>query len=243
MKTSILTSLILIGLSSEILSTEKTDQMSLQTISTTPKNDRRGGDGGGYSERYGNTIYFYFNTENHFGDEVSFELELNLPYDYDYMQTRFTQLNHSHGRYSENVKKDPFKFMVEDVAAKIKWQAEINDISPAALALAFSQSIPYQANMGSYQRHPSEVLLDRSGDCSDTSVLLAALLYAMNIGAVFLEYPDHLAVAVWCSTEQSGIYFYKDGRRYYLCETTSTQKIGQCSGEYCNEQALVIDLY
>ena len=82
-----------------------------------------------------------------------------------------------------------------------------------------------------YWRYPLETLCDRTGDCEDTSILLAALLDAKGIKAGIVLAPGHAMAAISKSdytpthpidTFHSDVkYFGSDtGMAYYLIETT-----------------------
>lgn len=88
-----------------------------------------------------------------------------------------------------------------------------------------------EANGGTeYWRYPLETLCDRTGDCEDTSILLAALLNAKGINAGVILAPSHAMCAV-CSNQLTSTYSnekhsdiaydgYPSGVNYYAIETT-----------------------
>ena len=114
------------------------------------------------------------------------------------------------------------------------------------VALTYVQSLPYSYDSVSkgrveYVRYPIETLVDGCGDCEDKSVLLAAILYEMNIDFVLLMAPDHMAVGVNCQPQKdvAGITF--DGKKYYYVETTQTDfRIGQIPDHVSLDQIEVV---
>ncbi|MDP8222945.1 MAG: hypothetical protein P9L99_06260 [Candidatus Lernaella stagnicola] len=122
---------------------------------------------------------------------------------------------------------DPYKKNIDSWARILKQAASRYGVDDFALALSFVQSIPYQ-DVRKYQRYAFETLIDWTGDCSDTSVLLASIIHSMGYGAVLVGYPTHLAVGIKCSPEyvsrmtpgKTVTYFDHKGGKYYLCETT-----------------------
>jgi hypothetical protein len=100
-----------------------------------------------------------------------------------------------------------------------------------SFTLAFVQSLEYTEDdvttgYDEYPRYPIETLVDRGGDCEDTSVLFATLIQAdpINIDCVLLilpsDAPEHMAAGVAGGSGISGAYYEYDGRNYYYCETT-----------------------
>ena len=96
-----------------------------------------------------------------------------------------------------------------------------------------------------YWRYPLETLCDRTGDCEDTSILLAALLDAKGIKAGIVLAPGHAMAAISTSdytpsgdpivTHHSDIDYLSTGTGvdYYLIETTwdSYHKVGEGIGQ------------
>ena len=132
---------------------------------------------------------------------------------------------------------------------KEKFGAEPTDSQYASFATAFVQiCIEYdyeEANSGKeYWRYPLETLCDRTGDCEDTSILLAALLDAKGIKAGIVLAPGHAMATISTSdytptdpidTYHSDVKYFdsESGMDYYLIETTYDQfhDIGKGIGE------------
>jgi len=85
-----------------------------------------------------------------------------------------------------------------------------------------------------YPRYPIETLYERQGDCEDTSILLAALLAALNYDVGFLHLPGHVAVAVRAVDDYEDTSYYEiNGRRYLYIESTgSGWNIGDIPDEF-----------
>lgn len=85
-----------------------------------------------------------------------------------------------------------------------------------------------------YPRYPIETLYERRGDCEDTSILMAALLKALNYEVGFLHLPEHVAVAVRAVDDYEDSSYYEiNGRRYLYIESTgSGWNIGDVPDEF-----------
>ena len=91
--------------------------------------------------------------------------------------------------------------------------------------ITFVQSLPYTVDSvtspyDEYPRYPVETLFDRGGDCEDTSILVAALLDAMDYDVALLALEGHMAVGI-VRPNGLGTYYEYDGKRYYYIETTA----------------------
>jgi len=97
---------------------------------------------------------------------------------------------------------------IESVASEERWtQADI-----AAFASRFVQSYPYTSDSVStgynnYPRYPIETVVDETGDCEDTSLLLAAILYMLDYRVALLEFDSHLGVGVELRERPGNITF------------------------------------
>ena len=113
------------------------------------------------------------------------------------------------------------------------------------ITMAFVQSLPYVSDSASagydeYPRFPFETLYHGGGDCEDSSILLAALLYDMGYGVALLELPGHMAVGVKGDADLSGSYYDYDGTKYFYLEpTNSGWDVGVIPDEYKNESVII----
>jgi len=115
------------------------------------------------------------------------------------------------------------------------------------LAIDFVESMVYdyvELNTNTeYPRYAVETMVDETGDCEDTSFLMASILKSLGIDTVLLLYSDHMAVGVSCNG-CSGTYYNYNGKQYYFLETTSMPNIwtlGQIWGKYGEESPRVIE--
>jgi hypothetical protein len=112
----------------------------------------------------------------------------------------------------------------------------------AELALKMVQSLTYKTD--AHQQLPVQTLLE-NGDCSDLSVLLAALLKEMGYDAALLYYSPtstgngegHMAVGIAFASgevpkrDYPVLYYEYNGKKYYTAETTNKNAlIGQRIG-------------
>lgn len=105
-------------------------------------------------------------------------------------------------------------------------QENFTDAQKVNFVISFVQNLPYTVDIETtpydeYPRYPVETLFDRGGDCEDTSVLTAALLYNMgyNVALLHLENARHIAVGV-AITYTAGSYYEYNGKKYFYLETT-----------------------
>ena len=115
-------------------------------------------------------------------------------------------------------------------------------------AVAFGQSLPYTSDTvttsyDEYPRYPIETLVDNGGDCEDTSILMAAILYEMGYGVVLLSLPGHMAVGVLGGKGVDGTYWEHNGKKYFYLETTGEGRgIGEIPPGYEGERAYIYDI-
>lgn len=159
---------------------------------------------------------------------------------YDYYQKErdhyFYRFNMDGKQIGDNRKSFVFsehgRPVVKELARSLETIAK-SETEKVEVALTYTQSLPYSYDSTSkgrdeYVRYPVETLVDGCGDCEDKSVLLAAILYEMNIGFVLLMSPDHIAVGVNCEPRNDANGFVFKGKKYYYVETTQTDfQIGQ----------------
>lgn len=117
------------------------------------------------------------------------------------------------------------------------------------IAIDFVESMIYQYDIDfnkntDYPKYAIETIIDKRGDCEDTSFLMASILRALNIDTVLLLYSDHMAVGVWCDN-CSGTYYPINGRKYFFLETTGepgSWELGNIWGKYVNENPKIIEI-
>ncbi len=106
----------------------------------------------------------------------------------------------------------------------------------------FVQYIPYKSDKESlgedtHNRFPVETLVDRAGECTDKSVLLAAMLDELGYDVALLYMRsksgvNHMRVGI-SDVETSRWHVDYDGKKYFYLETVLTNAIiGEIPGEY-----------
>jgi len=111
-----------------------------------------------------------------------------------------------------------------------------NTVETVNFILRFVQlNINYQddklsKNKEEYWRYPVETLVDKRGDCEDTSVLFGSIMKILGYDTVLLFYilddvNGHLAIGVNVPGD-NGHFVLKDGKKYFYCETTSVNNMG-----------------
>ena len=112
----------------------------------------------------------------------------------------------------------------------------------------FIQSLPYTVDnvttpYDEYPRYPIETLVDYGGDCEDTSILLASILYAMRYETVLIQFPHHMGVGVLGGEGTTGSYYNYNGEKYFYIETTGIGwGIGVLPEQYHGTKARVYEM-
>lgn len=100
-----------------------------------------------------------------------------------------------------------------------------------------------------YWKFPVETIVQRCGDCEDTSILYASLMAAMGYDTAILLYDSyeyygigHAAAGVAIGDKvPGGSYYTINGLKYYYCETTSdTMGVGEDVDEYGSARYILV---
>ena len=164
---------------------------------------------------------------------------------YGYFQSLPRPQTNDYSVYVTNQLDDYYITSLVDRFKEAARQHNLSDFEMVDFAVSFVQNLDYvpdNVNTGydEYPRYPLETLVDRGGDCEDTSILLASILCEMGYGVVLLALPDHMAVGVKGTENLPGAYWDYEGSRYYYVETTGTGwQIGEIPPEYKGAQARV----
>lgn len=188
----------------------------------------------GIITREGNIMSYQWKFETRDNKIIKLGFSWFLQHNWTYMQNVYRNLRHSElSDWNYFIQHDPFKEYLGSIASWLCILARTYNIPIIDVLLSFVQSFPYQ-DVGDYQRYAVEVFLDGCGDCSDTAVLFAGLLSALNRNAIFVEYTNHLAVGVTLEPDIAyGDYFANCSSRYFYCETTGTSfRPGECPNEF-----------
>jgi len=142
-------------------------------------------------------------------------------------------------------------YFIADLVQRIEgtaWQNSFNEYETVSVAVSFVQSLPYAYDnvttpYDEYPRYPIETLVDNGGDCEDTSILLAAILNAMDYDIVLLNPPKHVAVGILGGEGIHGVHYEHNGGKYFYIETTGEGwEIGEIPDEYKGESAYIYDI-
>ncbi len=137
---------------------------------------------------------------------------------------------------------------IVDTLTKVGKDNGLDDSEIPYLITSFVQSLPYTsdevtAGFDEYPRFPYETLYDDGGDCEDTSILASALLQEKGYGVILIQFEEHMAVGVKCSSDVAGAYFMYKGDRYCYLETTGENwDIGMLPDEFKNQEAKLIEV-
>jgi len=141
--------------------------------------------------------------------------------------------------------------IIELIASKLQKFAEENSYTSyktVEFVSTFVQSLPYTVDnvttpYDEYPRYPIETLVDYGGDCEDTSILLASILYAMKYKIVLIQFPHHMGVGVLGGEGTTGSYYNYNGEKYYYIETTGMEwGIGILPEQYHGTKAMVYEM-
>jgi uncharacterized membrane-anchored protein YhcB (DUF1043 family) len=105
---------------------------------------------------------------------------------------------------------------------KIAALNNLTTIEEVEVVTSFVQNLHYLTDdttgFDEYPKFPVESLVDKGGDCEDTSILLSHMLEAMDIDTALLTLPGHMAVGV--EVNASGAHWDVGNTTYYYLETT-----------------------
>ena len=177
-------------------------------------------------------------------DDKNWEFNLEIPVD-TYNDYKYADVN----RRPQNIGNKamasfvtPDERIVRDAADELEFLFEPEDYDEASTAnfvLRFVQKNVIYANDNDtqgcieYWRYPVETLVDKKGDCEDTTVLFASIMEALGYDTVLLFYHleddlGHLATGIHVDGNPEGEYVIHKGQKYYYCETTT---VGYTIGE------------
>jgi len=97
-----------------------------------------------------------------------------------------------------------------------------------------------------YWKFPVETIVEKEGDCEDSAILYASIMDALGYEVVLLFYKfedknsGHLAVGINLQGDH-GEYVEDNGKKYFYCETTTSQfNIGQLPPEIKGQPKRII---
>jgi hypothetical protein len=161
-----------------------------------------------------------YSTHRFSWDTYQFQLKIPDPL-YRYYKNRYRVPEY--GAYGA----DPFDTEVlQGVVNEFEGLAESTERVVSEL-IQFVQSMEYTQDKvatgyNEYPKFPVETLVEEGGDCEDTVILLASILFEMGYGVrlILLPNDDHMALGVKGDDSITGSYYTDDGDRYYYVETT-----------------------
>jgi len=139
--------------------------------------------------------------------------------------------------------------VIQTIAEDISDIGITNEYQGVQMVIDFVNSMTYQLDIdfngnGEFPKYPIETIVDKRGDCEDTSFLMASLLRALNYDVVLVQLPGHMATAVAC-TDCAGAYYIHRDRKFFYLETTGNPgefAIGQMPEEYLTAPATIIEV-
>ena len=201
--------------------------------------------------------------------QVSFDLGNRFSAVKAYSTVRRLPHDHSPENYLRMAAYDPYRHtLLAALARKLIRSAKMFQVSPLENVIAFVQSIPH-CDIGR-QRWPTESLLNGVADCSDKSVLAAALIeevvrLQLGLGResryaaadrclwLFFRRPGHITIGLlkrYC--HDNNMTIHKDGASskalgqvYFFSELNGSphRKIGQWSGTFPRDNWMLIIPY
>jgi len=189
--------------------------------------------------------------------DAKFNLELDIPmrlYDSYASKTRILALDTSvYSLYVSHPDDDEY---ISYIAEAIKQMAQLKGFTAndyLKSIIRFVRSIKYADDFQStgydeYPKYPIETLIDGTGDCEDSSILLASILQAAEIPTVLLltkssVAPGHCAVGiVGKGTSELISYEYNVSKYFYVEATNIDLAIGHMPDIYNPGDFLVVPL-
>ena len=176
---------------------------------------------------------------------------------YEYFSDRHRTSDYS--EYVANPSDDEWMRILADLFSDEAKDEGWDEFKTVSFVLSFVQSMPYTsdeltAGYDEYPRYPVETLVDKGGDCEDTSILFASIARGMGYGVVLLklEEDNHMAVGVrisedivsnWGRDYPLTYYTTRTGEIYAYCETTSEGwELGHMPEDLMSTSAKIIEL-
>lgn len=149
--------------------------------------------------------------------------------------------------YASEASDDAYLRIISDELARLAEEKNLSDRDLVDSVIDFVQSTVYQEdlefiNKEEYPKFPMETLIDKAGDCEDTSVLLSSLLHELGYGTALVEFDDHMGVAIKGDDSIDGFYYLFEGERYYYIETTDDGwEVGEIDDSLKDKTARLVD--
>lgn len=162
---------------------------------------------------------------------AGFELIIHSDY-FDYYKNMERSSHHSDNYVHAT---EPY---IQKLITHLKSQASSKGTTLMDEIITFVHDLDYvydhTLGFNEYPKYPVETLVEATGDCEDTSILMASLLRGAGYGVVLLNPPGHMAVGVKCSYDYG--YVTYNGNKYCYIETTSHHdwQVGEMPSSYQN---------
>lgn len=159
-------------------------------------------------------------------------------YEFYYNQTRQYIDNYQY-KYGSYVSDQLDNYLIDSIVSTFEDYGERNNKNERQIIehmMSFVQNLEYTTDIAGtgwndYPKYPLETLVEREGDCEDTSILMANLLRNYGYGTKLIyatgdmtdgDAGGHMAVGIKGNENVQGTYYEDDqGERYYFIETTS----------------------
>jgi predicted transglutaminase-like cysteine proteinase len=153
-----------------------------------------------------------------------------ITYDDDSIKRLSTDLEYIANKYEyDNV--DTIDFVLTFIHNNIEYVEDINS-----------------KNQSEYWKFPIETLVEKQGDCEDSSILFQAIMKNMGYDVVMLFYiidddTGHLSTGLYLNESIEGYNVTYNQNRYYYCETTSIgYQIGEKPENIPNKPVFIIKI-
>ena len=189
--------------------------------------------------------------------ETNFTLELDIPiglYDSYASKTRiFTSDPSVYSLYVSHPDDDEYLSHIAEAIKQMAQEAGFTAEDYLKSIIRFVRSISYSDDFQStgfdeYPKYPIETLVDGTGDCEDSSILLVSILQAAGIPSVLLltnnsVIPGHSSVGIAGEGTSDLISYEYDDKKYFYVEATNIDlAIGHVLEMYNPEDFLVVPL-
>lgn len=157
-------------------------------------------------------------------------LEINIPRSTgEYYTNRYGQSQNYDIYVSDPYGTGVINYIV-DVLKNLEEENDLSEREVVDLAVAFVQGMNYTrdkvtSGFNQYTYYPVETLIERGGDCEDSTILLASILRQMDYDVILLglwntEPEAHMALGVKGDESIPGTYYKHNDDPYYYVETT-----------------------
>jgi len=161
--------------------------------------------------------------------EYSIDMKYSDVYAYSLMEGSEDRSTHTSAEYVNKYFTTDDKY-VQEIAAYLdgcRADSNMTDTEFASFVMRFVQSIPYLEDSKTrgaleFWKFPAEYLWDGGGDCEDSSIMYATLMYVLGYDSGILVFHDHAMGMVYLGEDTSGYtnVLEIDGKGYVFVETT-----------------------